>query len=76
MIKPTYHYIGRCPVCNIVLSSVYDMVDDRPFTSAMVFEMVRAGNHVERVPLGSVEIAIDACRCRKGVNDAKSQAEI
>lgn len=65
MIRPTHTYIGRCKHCGLVLSSVYDMADDPKFTSGTVAEMIAAGLTVERVPLGSVEIAVDPCHCRR-----------
>lgn len=64
MIRPTHCYIGRCPDCNEVLSSVYDMVDDPKFTAKCVSNMVAGGLRVERVPMGSFEISIDGCACR------------
>ena len=41
--RPTHCYKGRCRVCNAVLASVYDMVDDPRHTAAMVADMVRSG---------------------------------
>lgn len=63
MIKPTHHYIGRCPDCGTILSSVYDMSDNGKTTAKCVAEMIAAGLRVERVPLGSVELALDGCNC-------------
>lgn len=64
MIKPTHTYIGRCKTCRRVLSSTYDMVDMSNETSKHVAAMIKSGLEVERVPLGSVDIATDPCSCR------------
>jgi len=63
MIRPTHHYIGRCKVCGAIHSSVYDMVDNAKTTAKCVADMIADGMNVERVLLGSVELAMDGCDC-------------
>lgn len=64
MVKPTHHYIGRCPRCKAVTASVYDMTDNQRVTAECVADMIRGGLITERVPLGSVEFSPDGCVCR------------
>lgn len=63
MLRPTHHYIGRCPYCGTVQASVYDMSDDPKFTAGFVAKMIAQGLKVERVPLGSVEFSPERCKC-------------
>lgn len=71
MIRLTYAYIGRCPACKVTVASVYDMVDDRKFTSDTVASMIRRGLEVERVPLQTVNPSPDGCICTREQKETK-----